>query len=207
MNLRTLLPGAQHLRQRIGTAIRYCFIADTDNDAPTFGRVAGEYDDDGNPGPPENVRIMQDFGLRTRPVAGSESIKLSVGAGMGNGVLVATENTLYGPTDLQDGEVALYNSLDQGGVLCRIRLSNDGSIVIVSKNAEIRLDSSSGNVTVNGGGQPVARKNDNCGYLAVTTSGMSIVGVTWVPMIPVPPLANTTYTPITIQAGAGNFLG
>ena len=46
-------------------------------------------------------------------------------------IYVAGESNSYGPTDLKDGEVCIYNSKDTQGAACRIKLDTDGNVVVI----------------------------------------------------------------------------
>lgn len=71
------------------------------------------------------VRRMQHFGFRSVPLAGVWAIRLPAGRGA-NGVTVAEDSTRYGPTNLNPGEVALYNKVNG----CTIVLDQNGNIIV-----------------------------------------------------------------------------
>lgn len=90
------------------------------------------------------VRLIQQFGFRSQPVAGSEIIVGAPRACGTNAVALGTDNLSRGPSDLAEGECAIYSSADKmnGGVqeLCRIRLSTDGTIFVLPKSgAKVKL--------------------------------------------------------------------
>lgn len=63
------------------------------------------------PDEPQNqytVRRLWPFGLRSRPPVGVEALILHVNGGSANGVMVGAESGAYGPSDLEEGDVALY---------------------------------------------------------------------------------------------------
>jgi phage gp45-like len=95
-----------------------------------------------------DARRVGRFGLRSRPPKGIWAVWLAVGAGSTNGVVVAEDSTRYGPSDLEDGEVALYNSV--AGV--EIRLDKDGNVNI--RSADHKL------VKLQGGDKGIARLDD-----------------------------------------------
>ncbi len=94
------------------------------------------------------VRRMQHFGFRSRPPKGVAVIRLGNYEAAGNSVIVAEESDRYGPGDLEDGEVALYNKVTG----TEIRIDVDGNI---------KIDAGPGkDVIVNGGTAKVARVGD-----------------------------------------------
>lgn len=110
------------------------------------------------------VKRMQHFGLRTRPPKDVWAIRIGVGGGATNNVTVAEESDKYGPSDLDDGEVAIYNKAT--GTL--IKLDKDGNIhvtpapgkdVIISggdlKNARVTDPLAVGTLTGQAGAVPV----------------------------------------------------
>jgi len=74
------------------------------------------------------VSRAQPFGLRSIAPPGSRIITLGVNAGRGNRVYISAEHPDVGPTDLEEGEVALYNGSAQ---VLTIRLTKDGDIQII----------------------------------------------------------------------------
>lgn len=56
--------------------------------------------------------VVQQFGLASAPMNGSEAVVLFLGGDRANGVVVATDDPRYRPMDLQPGEVAIYSSGD-----------------------------------------------------------------------------------------------
>jgi phage gp45-like len=123
----------------------------------TYSRIAGSTAD-GNPdeiegrsSPDEpsyqmSARRMWPFGLRSRPPAGVEAVVIHVGGSGAGGIMVGAESAKFGPSDLEDGETALYNK-----TAAVIRIWKDGRITIDGDNAD---------VIVNGGGAKVARVGD-----------------------------------------------
>ncbi len=57
------------------------------------------------------VRRMQHFGFRSRPPKGVAAIRLGNFEAASNSVVVAEDSSRYGPGDLEDGEMALYNKV------------------------------------------------------------------------------------------------
>lgn len=106
----------------------------------------------------QRVRIMQMFGFRSAPkVTGAECIVVAPRGGATNAVAVAVDNLGVGPTDLKEGESAMYSS---GG--STIRQSDAGKITIDSSGAQ--------DVQVNGGTLSVARRTDQTSSGSVTFS-------------------------------------
>lgn len=93
----------------------------------------------------QRVRFMQWFGFRSVVVVqGAEAIVVAPRGGATNAVALAADNLGFGPTDLKEGEVAVY---DQAGSV--IRLSRDGSLKITSHSgAAIELDANGNGVIV-----------------------------------------------------------
>lgn len=94
-----------------------------------------------------SVRLYGNFGFRSRPTPGTEIILGAPRAGTTQPVGLASDNLSNGPSDLAEGEVAIYSSADKksGGAqeLCRIRLGADGNIFILPKvGAKVRIGDS-----------------------------------------------------------------
>lgn len=88
----------------------------------------------------EQARRLQDFGLRSVPVAGSECAVIASRGGSSNRIIVASDNLKFGPLDLKEGEVCIYSKADTGGALCRILLDVDGNVTVIPKaGAKVRL--------------------------------------------------------------------
>ena len=96
----------------------------------------------------EQARRLQDFGLRSVPVAGSECAVIASRGGSSNRIIVASENLEFGPLDLKEGEVCIYSKADTGSALCRIVLDGDGNVTVIPKDgAKVRLgDSAAANL-------------------------------------------------------------
>lgn len=60
----------------------------------------------------EHIRLVQHFGLASRPQAGAELVVLFPGGDRSLGLCVATSDGRYAPTDLPEGAVALYSTGD-----------------------------------------------------------------------------------------------
>ena len=154
---------------------------------PPADPVLGEEEHD------QPVRLMQHFGFRSQPPNGSECVVAAMRGSAQNAVVIASENLGLGLTDLASGETVIY---------CKA----NGTTIKLDANGKITIDAAAGqDVVVNGGSQPVARKNDPAGYIVVTTVMGVITAVTWSPTAVVG--AGVVSTPIFIQDGAPNFKG
>lgn len=104
----------------------------------------------------DSVRLIQQYGFRSRPIAGSEIVIGKPRGGPNNEVALGTDNLSRGPSDLAEGECAIYSSADrmESGTqaLCRVRLGADGKIAVDSKTGQ--------DVVVNQGTKKVARVDD-----------------------------------------------
>jgi phage gp45-like len=94
------------------------------------------------------VRRLQHFGFRSRPPKDVWALRVAASGGATNGATVAEESTRYGPSDLEDGEVALYNKVDG----LEIRFDKDGNIRITCAQGK--------KVLINRGGRGIARVDD-----------------------------------------------
>lgn len=132
------------------------------------------------------VRRMQHFGFRSRPLKDVWTLRVAATGGPTNNVTVAEDSRRYGPSDLQDGEVALFNSV--AGV--EVRLDHDGNINAQSAAGKV--------VSLQGGDRGVARLNDDvdCGTLVFTpNAGTTAAVLSYIPpggtvTPPTPPTIN-----------------
>ncbi|GCE83072.1 phage baseplate assembly protein domain-containing protein [Komagataeibacter diospyri] len=90
-----------------------------------------------------DVPLMQQYGLTSRPVPGSDAIVIFVGGDRTRGIAIATGDQRGRPTDLQPGEVCLYHP--QTG--SRIWLKADGSIALDPSNGKTAV---TGDLTATG---------------------------------------------------------
>lgn len=79
------------------------------------------------------VQRLQEFGFTSTPLPGAEAIVLSIGGMRANGVVVATDDRRYRPTDVPPGGASLYDS--HGTTLV---LSADGTLTITAAT-KVRL--------------------------------------------------------------------
>jgi phage gp45-like len=115
------------------------------------------------------VRRMWPFGIRSVPPVGIDCAVVKANAGPNNGIMVGAESAKYGPSDLVEGETAIYSKENPKA----LHADADGATRI---NAKATKD-----VIVNGGTRLVVLDTDhvNCGTLAITfvpaTPSLSIV--------------------------------
>lgn len=111
-----------------------------------FGTVQGPPVDlqEGEEDQSQPVRLMSWFGFRSAPVVqGGEAIVVAPRGGASNATVIATENLAYGPKDLKEGEVAVF---DKAGSV--IRLYEDGSVRIIGKSGVPIVVTPSGDVRI-----------------------------------------------------------
>lgn len=133
------------------------------------------------------------FGIRSRPPSGTWGVWIGKGGRSGDGVIVGAESSRFGPSNLNDGEVAIYNKVT-------------GCTILLDQN---------GNVVINGGTLKVARVSDpvNVGTLAVAAPvGGGACTVTFTPKnadgTPGTPTTTGVITAaIANSGGASNFKG
>lgn len=115
------------------------------------------------------VRRMWPYGLRSRPPAGVDAV--AVGDRPETMVMVGAESPLYGPSDLAEGEVAIYAT---------------EADITAAGSGKVRVDSASAkDVVVNGGTKEVARKDDlvaanttMAAWIAAVTTALANLGQT-----------------------------
>jgi phage gp45-like len=146
------------------------------------------------------VRRLQHFGFRSCPPSDVWAVRVAATGGATNNVTVAEDSTRYGPSDLGDGEVAVYCKTQ--GVL--VRLSTDGSVKITDKSgAELQLDGKANaslngqSVSLAGGGPSVARVGD---AVEVTIPSGTVI----IPQPSGPPIANPSPIAVSGKVTAGS---
>lgn len=77
-----------------------------------------------------DVPIVQEYGLASRPVPGSDLVVAFIGGDRTRGVVIATGDQRGRPKDLQPGEVCLFHPSTGS----RIWLKADGSILLTPAN-------------------------------------------------------------------------
>lgn len=111
-----------------------------------FGTVQGPPADpaEGEEDTSQPARYMSWFGFRSAPViAGGEGIVVAPRGGTSNATVIATDNLGIGPTDLKEGEVAVF---DKAG--STIRLYQDGTVRIIGKSGVPIVITPSGDVRI-----------------------------------------------------------
>lgn len=186
----------------------------TNNSADGMGDTVACDQSDKNSGS-YAVRRMQHFGLRSRPPSGVPAIRLGNYTAAGATVVVAEDSSRYGPSDLEEGEVSIYNNQDGP----EIRLDKDANItikagntqILINKDGDIEITADTGqDVVVNGGTLQVARKTDKTigdttmlAWIAAVSTTLNTAGpVVGAPGTVVPP---TDFG--IINGGASNFKG
>lgn len=123
--------------QVAGRLVKYAQLSAL-SDKFGFGYVSPPPEDpeQGDEPTQQRVRMMQWFGFRSRPVAsGGEAVVVAPRGGTTNAVVVAADHMGYGPTDLAEGEVAVY---DRSGSV--IRLHTNGDVTVIPKaGAKVKL--------------------------------------------------------------------
>ncbi|AQU87961.1 hypothetical protein B0W47_11315 [Komagataeibacter nataicola] len=90
-----------------------------------------------------DLPMVQEYGLASRPVPGSDVVVVFLGGDRTRGVVVATGDQRGRPKDLQPGDVCLFHPRTGS----RIWLKEDGSIAIIPANGKTAL---TGDLTATG---------------------------------------------------------
>jgi len=124
----------------------------TDSNAPSF-----------------SARRMQHFGFRSLPPSGVAAIRLGNIGAASNSVIIAEESSRFGPSDLKDGEVAIYNKVTG----CVIKMDQNGAVSVTgAPNQNITVSASgTGSVAVSATPVTGAVKLGPVGNLAVLVQG------------------------------------
>ena len=126
--------------QAAGAAIRV--LAKSGRPVELEGR-AGASDE---PAYQDQALLMQHYGFRSRPGAGSELLTLGHLGSPTQRVAVASETPGQGPTDQVDGEVEIYSQHGQ-----RIRLMEDGGVRVESGAGAVAWLKSDGSIHLSSG--------------------------------------------------------
>jgi len=78
------------------------------------------------------VRRVWPFGLRSRPPVGVWAAVVPCGS-IANSLMVGAESKKFGPSDLKDGELAIYNKVTG----CVIKLDENGKVSISSATGQV----------------------------------------------------------------------
>lgn len=135
-----------YVRQVVANAIQYTQFT-LSGASGEHDKVAGHKTEGGDEQPYDyEVRRLQHFGLRSRPPKDVWTLRVAATAGSTNNVTVAEDSTRYGPSDLDDGEVAVYCKVQN----VIIRLFSDGSVEVTDKAGSQLLLDGKGNVSLDG---------------------------------------------------------
>ena len=153
------------------------------------------------PGGPEapsiRARLMFPFGVRSVPPAGVDAAVVHAAGAGARCIVVACDAPKYGPSDLAEGETALYSQQNPKAV----HADGAGHTKITSAT----VNGVQGDVVVNGGTLPVARKTDPIAPGAITMTAATAPGpppVTTVTLVYTPPGgAPTTIGVLVFTAG------
>jgi len=109
------------------------------------------------------VRRLQHFGFRSVPPADTVALRVAACGGATNGVTVAEDSQRYGPSDLEHGEVALFNTVE-------------GLVILLDKNGSVRVRSAVGQkVELQGGARGIARLGDEIAAASALATWMGQV--------------------------------
>lgn len=134
-------------------------------------KVEGREDDENAD---TDTQRVQHYGLRSIPPIGTWAVRVRVGS---QSLTLGEDSTKHAPTDLEEGELQLFNS--QSGV--RVKLTKDGDVLIDAKSGrQIKLASSGG------GEKEIARKDDPVAlgtwqHVPASGIGVSPCQLSWVP--------------------------
>jgi phage gp45-like len=197
-----------YVQQRVASSIRFAQVSlnsATGYDDAVQGHQTTEEEQPG--GYQYQVRRLWPFGIRSRPPAGVDAAVVHAFGGSTNGMMVGAESPQYGPDDLEDGETAIYSSVNASVLLA----DEDGNTAITSAtDGDVTIDAhGTGETVVNGGTARVARDNDPCdisGALA-TWMGQVETAINFLSPGAVAPLSTTFLTNpgIAINGGAARF--
>lgn len=124
----------QRIQAKLASLIGFWFVDSTSADSNDF--IKGHPAKPGEQPSKLHARRMWPFGIRGRPPAGTPSITVGPLGSDSQKVMIAADSASYGPSDLADGEVAIYNSVDGasdgmgGKLICRIKFDAAGNITI-----------------------------------------------------------------------------
>jgi len=135
------------VRQVVANALQFTRFTRTSSSGARDG-VAGHPTSSDEERYDYEVRRLQHFGFRSVPPADTVGFRIAACGGATNGVTVAEDSPRYGPSDLDDGEVALFNT-------------REGLEIRLDKNGSVRIRSARGaTVELQGGGRGIARRDD-----------------------------------------------
>ncbi|HNH49569.1 MAG TPA: phage baseplate assembly protein V [Myxococcota bacterium] len=118
----------------------------------------------------EDVEVAQHYGFASAPPVGCEVVAVPVGGSSAHLIIVGELARGQRPTDLENGEVALYHP---GGA--RVHLKADGSVEVTTQAGGSVVLDAAGQVKLNGGSVGAARTGDACSPSAGMTAWLSAV--------------------------------
>jgi phage gp45-like len=144
----------QHVDWRLASLVAFPRVASSSSSGETDAVEV----EDGDSQQQRSARRVEPFGFRSRPPAGVRAAIIKALAGATNAILFGVASSRYGPSDLDDGEVALYCLAD--GSL--VKLTRVGRIeVSAADDQDITLTvSGTGDVVVNSGSHAIGRVGD-----------------------------------------------
>lgn len=178
----------QHLTDWASRIVRFSRIAQASSDGRCS--VEGRTIPGGPESPSIQARLMFPFGVRSVPPSGVDAAVVHAAGGAARGIVVGCDATRYGPSDLAEGETALYSQHNAKALLADAA----GNTKITSAT----VDGVPGDAIVNGGSLEVARRTDPTasGTFAMTVA--TVVG---------PPPVTTIVLLYTAPGGAPQTVG
>jgi phage baseplate assembly protein V len=83
----------------------------------------------------DKIERVQEYGFTSYPLAGCEGVAVFTGGNRDNGVVIATDDRRYRPSDLAEGDTCLYNAYGT-----RVILKNaDGSVEVIT-DSELKVN-------------------------------------------------------------------
>jgi len=164
--------------------VRFTQIASASSDGTAS--VAGRAYAGGPAAPNLKARLLFPFGIRSVPPSGVDAAVIHAAGASARGMIVGCDSKEYGPSDLSDGETAVYSQANPKALVA----DQHGNTEVTSAT----VDGVPGDVIVNGGSKPVVLDGDSvdCGHLVfVPNAGTLAASLSYVgPGVPLPdPLA------------------
>lgn len=109
------------------------------------------------------VERFGEYGFTSHPQPGAEAVMVSVGGNRDHGIVIAVEDRRYRLTNLQAGEVAIYDDLGQKITLYRDRIEAEApKVVVLSDDVHLGAE----------GGPKVARIGDRVQVSSGSSAGL-----------------------------------
>jgi|GEM_PF-3832191 len=160
--------------------VRFTQIASASSDGTAS--VAGRAYAGGPAAPNLKARSLFPFGLRSVPPSGVDAAVVHAAGASARGMIVGCDSKEYGPSDLSDGETAIYSQANPKALVA----DQHGNTEVTSAT----VDGVPGDVVVNGGSKPVVLDGDSvdCGHLIFLPNvGLTAASLSYlVPGVPVP---------------------